>query len=196
MLNKFCKSIVIGIFLLQPVFGWSQEPEAASEAVTPSWVAPEIIALPDDWWPNFITENTEVLRIRAALLVASVSNYVSGLDADNLVAAQAGVNTLRTNLDTALTLQGVPLTLQIDALPILDSYSLQQFIDLRELWRDADSQLKILQLEQQQLKQQNTLLEQRRDLILTEYARTDPSSPARLLAGLHRINLYLLDLPI
>jgi len=191
MLNKFCKSIVIGIFLLQPGFGWSQEPEAASEAVTPSWVAPEIVALPDDWWPNFITENTKVLRIRAELLVASVSNYVSGLDADNLVAAQAGINTLRTNLDTALTLQGVPLTRQIDALPILESYSLQQFIDLRKLWRDADSQLKILQLEQQQLNQQNTLLEQRRDLILTEYARTDPSSPARLLAGLHRINLYL-----
>ncbi len=185
------KSIVLVLFLLQPLLGWSQEPEAASETVKPSWVAPEIVALPDDWWSNFITENTEVLRIRAGLLVASVSNYISGLDADNLVATQTAGNTLRTNLDTALTLQGVPLTMEIDALPILDNYSLKQFIDLKKLWRDADRQLKVLQLEQTQLKQQTALLESRRDLILSEYSSSDPSSPARLLAGLHRINLYL-----
>lgn len=191
MLTKFYKSILIGIFLLPSLPGWSQEPEPVSEVPAPAWVAPDIVALPTGWWPNFITENTDVFRIRADLLIASLNEYVSGLDADNLVAAQTGVNTLRTNLDTALTLQGVPLTQQIDALPILESYSLQQLIDLRKLWRDADSQLKILQLEQQQLSRQRKLLEQRRDLVLAEYDSTNASSPARLLAGLRRINLHL-----
>ena len=189
MLSKFYKSVIIGIFLLQPIFGWSQETEPSVETVAPSWVAPEIIELPVDWWPDFITENTEVFRIRADLLITSVSGYVSGLDADNLVAAQTGVNTLRTNIDNALTLQGTSPALQLDALPTLDSYSMLQLLDLRKRWRDGDNQLKTLQLEQEQFSRQLSLLEQRRDLILAQYADVDPSSPARLLAGLRRINL-------
>ena len=189
MLNKFYKSIIIGIFLLQPVFGWSQETAPSSEAGAPSWVPPDIIELPIDWWPGFITENTEVFRIRADLLSASVNDHINGLDADNLVAAQAGLNTLRTNIDNALTLQATSVILQIDALPTLDSYSMQQLLDLRKQWRDGDSQLKTLQLEQEQFNRQLSLLEQRRDLLLTQYADADPSSPARLLAGLRRINL-------
>ena len=191
MRNWHFKTIVLILLLLQPVFGWSQDGEVADEAKTPSWLTPEIVALPSDWWPKFITENSQVLRIRADLLIASVDNYMSGLDADNLVAAQAEINTLSTNLDTALTLQGVPLVLELDALPILDNYSLQQLIDLRKLWRDTDSKLRILRLEQQQLKRQITLLMQRRDLNLTEYTDSNPSSPARVMAGLNRVNLYL-----
>jgi len=191
MFKRPFKTIVLILLMLQPVFGWSQQGEVVDEAITPSWVAPEIVALSDDWWPNFITENSQVLRIRADLLIASVSNYISGLDADNLLAAQVEINTLSTNLDTALTMQGVPLTVELDALPILDNYSLQQLIDLRKLWRDTDNQLEILQLEQQQLNRQVTLLQQQRDLNLTEYSRSDPSSPARLMAGLNRVNLYL-----
>jgi len=185
------KTIVLILLLLQPVFGWSQDGEIAGEATTPSWVAPAIVALPDDWWPNFITEDSQVLHTRADLLIASAGNYVSGLDADHLVAAQTEINTLRTNLDTALALQGIPLTLELDALPILDNYSLQQLIDLRKLWRDTDNHLEALRLEQQQLKRQVTLLEQRRDLNLTEYSSSDPSSPARIMAGLNRVNFYL-----
>jgi len=191
MTNKLFKSVVLSIFLLQPVFGWSQETEATGKAVEPSWVAPEIVALTDDWWPGFITENTEVLRIRAVLLTTMVSEYVSRLDADNLVAAQTSANTLRANLDTLLTIQGMPVTLQIEPLPTLDSYSMQQFLDLRKFWRDAGIQVQTLELEQQQLSGQYELLEQKWDLSLIQYADSDPSSPARVLAGLQRINLHI-----
>ena len=188
---KLLKPVVLCLFLLQPVFGWSQETEPAAETLEASWVAPDIVALPVDWWSKFITEDTKSFQIRAELLAAKVDEYVGGLDADNLVAAQTGANSLRTNLDTVLSLQGMPATLQVEPLPTLDSYSMQQFLDLRKLWRDAGNQLKTLELEQQQLSGQRKLLEQRRDLSLIQFSDTDPSSPARVLAGLQRINLQI-----
>ena len=191
MTIKFLKSVVLCLFLLQPVFGWSQEAESVNEITEPSWAASEIMALPVDWWPKFITEDTEEFRIRANLLIAKINEYVSGLDAENLVLAQTGVNTLRANLDAVLTVQSMPSTLQIATLPTFDDYSMQQFLDLRKLWRDTGSQLKTLELEHEQLSRQHNLLEQGRDLTLAQYPDIDPSSPARLLAGLRRINLHV-----
>ncbi len=188
---NFLKTIILGIFLLQPVMAWSQETQAADKAVEPSWTAPDIVALPVDWWSKFFSENKEVFRIRAELLTTKVNEYVGSLDAENLVAAQASVKTLRSNLDTVLSLQGTPAAPQNTALPTLDSYTLKQLLDLRERWREGRSKLDVLELEKQQLSKQKQLLAQRRDLALTQFADTDPSSPARLLAGLHRINLRL-----
>jgi small-conductance mechanosensitive channel len=191
MTIKFLKSVVLCLFLLQPVLGWSQETESVSEVAEPTWTASEIMALPVDWWPKFITEDTEEFRIRADLLIGKINEYVGGLDAENLVLAQTGVNSLRANLDAVLTVQSLPTTLQIATLPTLDNYSMQQFLDLRKLWRETGSQLKALELEHEQFGRQRNLLEQRRDLTLAQYSDTDPSSPARLLAGLRRINLHV-----
>ena len=191
MTIKLLTYVVVGIFLLQPVFGWSQETEPANKAAESSWLPPDIAALPVDWWSGFFTENTEVLRVRAELLTARVDEYISGLDADNIVSAQTGANTLRASLDAVLTVQDMPVHLQIGPLPTFDSFSMQQFLDLRKLWRDVRSQLKALELEQQQLSGQLELLEQRRDPTLAQYTNTNPNSPARLLAGLQRMNLSL-----
>jgi len=185
------RALLLSLFLLQPVFGWSQESEAASEAKESTWIAPDITSLPIDWWPNFVTEDSEAFRVRADLLVASASKHVSGLDADNLVAAQTALNTVRTNLDTVLTLQSVELAPQAASLPTLDNYTLQQFLDLRMLWREGSARLKVLQLEQSQLKRQSKLLEEIRDVSLGKYSDSDPGSPVRLLTGLRRVNLYL-----
>ncbi len=188
---NFFKLTILGVLLLQPAITWSQETEPVSKAVEPTWEAPEVIALPVDWWSDFISEDTEVFRQRAELLSKKVSEYISSLDAANLVAAQTSANTLRANLDTALSLQASPASAPKETLPIHDSYTLQQFLDLRKLWRDGKSQQEVLELEKQQLSAQHQLLTQRRDQILAQYANAEPSSPARLLAGLRRINLRL-----
>jgi len=188
---KLLKSILLGILLLQPLCGWSQDSEPAGKTTEPAWVVPDLSTLPVDWWPGFFTEDTEALRGRAELLTARVDEYISSLDADNLVSAQTGANTLRASLDAVLTVQSMPVKLQTGALPTYDSFSMQQFLDLRKLGRDGRVQLKALQLEQQQFSGQLELLEQRRDPTLAQYTNTNPNSPARLLAGLQRINLYL-----
>lgn len=191
MTIRLLKSVVLCFFLLQSVFGWSQETESASEIAEPPWAASELTALSVDWWSKFITEDSEEFRNRANLLIAKVNEYVSGLDAENLVLAQTRANTMRANLDSVLTVQSMPSTLQIAALPTFDDYSMQQFLSLRKLWRDTGSQLKALELEHERFTRQRNLLQQRRDLALAQYSNTEPSSPARLLAGLQRINLHL-----
>jgi len=191
MTKRLLQSVVLGILLLQPVLGWSQETVPVDKTAEPSWRAPDIAALPVDWWADFFTEDTEVLSNRAELLTGRVDEYISSLDADNLVSAQTGANTLRASLDAVLSVQSMPVKLQTGALPTYDSFSMQQFLDLRKLGRDGRVQLKALELEQQQLSGQLELLEQRRDPTLAQYTNTDPNSPARLLAGLQRINLYL-----
>lgn len=188
---KHFTTILLCLFLLQPAPGWSQETDAASEVVAPAWVPPDIIDLPANWWQNFITENTEVLRIRADLLTASISEYIRSLDADNLVAGQSALNTLSTNLDTAITLQEVAVNSQFEALPTLDSYTLNQFLDLRKLWRVGDAQFQTLKMQQQQINRQSGLLQEVSDLTLTTYSNTDPGSPTRVLAGLRRVNIYI-----
>ena len=185
------KAFLLGFLLLQPVIGWGQETETAGEVVNPTWVAPEIVSLPINWWSNFIAEDVEVFRSRADLLTAKISKYVSGLDADNLVTAQTGLRTLKANLDAVLALQNGPTTTLKDALPTYDSYSLEQLFDLRRLRREGDDQLNVLNLEQQQLGRQSQLLTQKRDLNFAQYTKENPSSPARLLTGLTRVNLRL-----
>lgn len=187
MANKLFKAVILSIFLLQPLFGWSQD----AKPTDASWIAPDIATLPVGWWPSFFTEDTTELRSRADLLIARVDKYINGIDAAHLVIAQTSANTLRAQLDAVLTVQDMPVNLQISPLPTHDSYSMQQFLDLRERWRQGNSQLKALELEQQQISGQLKLLEKRRDPTLAQYTNTNPSSPARLLAGIQRINLYL-----
>ncbi len=191
MRTGFFTALVLWGFLLQPLQGWSQGDEPATETAEITWEAPDIVALPDDWWSKFISENTEAFRVRSDLLTAKISDQVSTLDAESLVAVQTSVNTLRANLDAALTLQSTPVTLNNEALPTLESYTLQQFLDLRALWRDGESQLEILKMEEQQLTMQSRLLAQRRDLARNQYTAANPSSPARMLAGLQWINTRL-----
>ncbi len=179
------------MLLLQPIIGWSQDEGAVKPESPPVWTVPRIDSLPLDWWTNFITEDSEALANRAELLSASISEHISTLDADNLVSAQTSVNALKTNIDAVLSLQNAPASAQEEVLPTLNSYSLEQFFDLQKLARQGDKQLSILDLEQQKLTQQIRLLEQKRDLNLTQYKSSDPSSPARLLSGLNMINIQL-----
>lgn len=191
MTSSLFKAFLLGILLLQPVCGWSQETETASEAVEPTWVAPEIVSLPINWWSDFNIEDAEEFRYRADLLAAKVSEYVGGLDADNFVTAQTGLKTLKTNMDAVYALYNTLATTPSDALPTFDSYSLKQFFDLRKLRREGDNQLNILNLEQQQLARQSQLLNQKRDLNFAHYIKADSNSPARVLTGLIRINVRL-----
>ena len=191
MISDLFKVFLLGLLLLQPVTGWSQETETAGEVAEPTWVAPDIVSLPINWWPNFVVDDVEVFRNRTDLLTASISEYIAGLDADNLVTAQTGLRTLKTNLDAVLALQSTPVTTTPDVLPTYDSYSLEQLFDLRKLRRDGENQLNILSLEKQQLGRQGQLLAQKRDLNFAQYVKADPNSPARILTGLTRVIVRL-----
>lgn len=191
MISCCFRAVLLGLLLLQPVVGWGQETQTADDVVNPTWVAPEIISLPVNWWSDFVVEDVEVFRSRADLLTAKINEYVSGLDADNLVTAQSGLRTLKNNLDAVTALQNSSAITTTDALPTYDSYSLEQLFDLRKLRRDGEKQLDILNLEQQQLGQQSTLLSQKRDLNFAQYSKSDPNSPERILTGLTRLNVHL-----
>jgi len=163
------------------------DPKAVEPAES-TWQAPDLAALPSDWWSQFETVSTEVAKLRVDGFLAALEQRTQGLEGDDLITAQNGIANLKSLFELlALARQG---SLDQQFVPPLakDTYFLDDVLSLRAQWRELAVNTAQLNLQIEQTERQIKLLQERRDKLLRQYDSADLESPSRILTGIKRVS--------
>jgi len=163
------------------------DPKAA-EATEDTWKAPDLAALPSDWWSALVGESAEITDQRVSEFLDALEQRTKGLDGDELITAQNGLAYIRSQFELlALARQG-PLDQQYDPPLAKDTYFIDELLNLRSQWRALATNATQVELQIDQSQRKTSLLQDRRDNLLRDYSSTDAESPLRILAGINRVS--------
>jgi len=159
----------------------------AAETNEEAWEAPDLAALPSDWWSALEDVPAKLTSQRVDEFLDALGQRTKGLDGDELVTAQNGLAYIRSQFELlALARQG-PLDQRYDPPLAKKTYFIDELLNLRSQWRALVTSATQVELEIEQSQRKTSLLQDRRDKILRDYSSTDPESPSRILAGINRI---------
>jgi len=162
------------------------DPKAA-EANEKSWQAPDLTALPSDWWSAFTGVSAELNSQRVSEFLDSLEQRAKGLDGNELVTAQNGLAYISSQFELlALARQG-PLDEQYEPPLAKETYFIDELLNLRSQWRALAARATQIELQIDQSQRKTSLLQDRRDKLIREYNSTKPESPSRILAGINRV---------
>lgn len=160
----------------------------AEQTTEDSWQAPDLAALPADWWPKLAADSDEVTDERISKLIEAMEQRVRGLDGEELVAAQNSLVFIRSQLELLALARKGPVDQGYEPPLAKEAYTLDELLDLRSQWRALSSSATQLTLQIEQSDRRARLIQDRRDKALRDYASINPESPSRILAGLSRIS--------
>jgi small-conductance mechanosensitive channel len=195
MPGRFKLSVLILLILLSPAGASMAEAQLApaeAGAETPAeeeWTAPDLLNLPSDWLTQLeaIEFDEETIQLRFDRFAESANQRIQGLDGQNLVEAEAALVGLGNKVTSLLAaIQEAPEA-KPQAIPNQDSYTLDQYLSLRALWRETNSGLESRQNEFDQEQQRYRVVREKYDTLVQEYKRTDPRTPSRVISGLNRM---------
>jgi len=178
-------SLLAGALPAQEPF---EPPRAEAQA---QWQPPELAALPADWWLQFDSAAEGSIEQRFEQLHASLSDAVSRLDGEQLVAGQTLLQAIRTQFELLRLARSEPEAESFAPVPVRDAYTLDEFFDLRHDAADLVNRLSVPQLRTGELRHQGELVQSRRDSLLLQYQAADANTPERLLLGLRLIEARL-----
>jgi small-conductance mechanosensitive channel len=163
-----------------------------SQNVPVEWAPPDPADLSPDWWTLFAAGEDAELDQRFERFHALLREAVGALDAEQLLAGQALLQSIHTQYELLrVTREGADDEV-FEPVPARDSYRLDTFFELRHRAADLAARERLPRLRIDELDHQASLLIDRRDALLLEYQATDPNTPQRLLLGLRLIEARLL----
>ena len=160
----------------------------AVETTEQTWQAPDLAALPSDWWLTLKGASAEITNQRISEFLDALEQRTKGLSGNELVSAQNGLEYIKSQFELlALARQG-SLDQRYDPPLAKETYFIDELLDLRAQWRALATDATQVGLQIDQSQRKASLLQDRRDKLLREYSSTDPESPSRILAGVNRIS--------
>lgn len=161
------------------------------EPAQTTWEAPDLAALPTDWWSHLNNGPTEIVNQRFSLFLDALGQRVAGLTGEELAAARSGINHQKSGFDLLALARADSADQQFDPPLTKGSYFLNDILSLRAQWRELDLRAAQLDLQIEQSARQIRLLDERRDKLKSDYGSANPETPARLLFGIKRITARL-----
>jgi potassium efflux system protein len=179
--------LLISVLTAMPVAAQSLTDPFKVETAESSWKAPDLAALPSDWWSQLNVGSSEEVNQRFNNFVAALEQRVAGLVGDELITAQNGIAHLKSGFELlALARQG-PIERSFDPPLSKESYFLDDVLSLRAQHRDLELKAAQVGLQIEQSQSQINLLQVRRDKLISEYGSENPEAPTRMLKGIKRI---------
>ena len=165
----------------------SEQPATIPETV------PDVVDLPNDWLTTItrIEPDETLVRERFEQAVSMAERRIAGLDQESRAAAESALEDLRNNVSALVSaLRETPPAPDI-VIPSKESYTLQEVLELRALWREVMDRQTRLEEALDQADQQYQALRQRHDRLVQEYDRADPTTPARIVTGIRRMAVVI-----
>lgn len=97
--------------------------------------------MPPDWLASLETMNLDADLVQASLekFIVMANERIQSLDAQYKSMADTALITLKNNVVSLLaSIRDTP-KIELDAIPNLDSYTLEDLLVLRAVWRDVNS---------------------------------------------------------
>ena len=160
----------------------------AAETTKQSWQAPDLAALPSDWWLTLEGASAEITNQRISEFLDALEQRTRGLNGNELVTAQNGLKYINSKFELLALARQEPLDQRYDPPLVKETYFIDELLDLRAQWRALATDATQLGLQIELSQRKTSLLQDRRDKLLREYSSTDPESPARILAGINRVS--------
>lgn len=159
-----------------------------AEPAAETWQAPDLAALPTDWWSQLTDASAETVDQRVTRFIDALEQRTRGLDGEELVTAKNGIAYIRSQFELlALARQG-PLDQRFDPPLAKETYFLDELLKLRAQWRELATSATQLGLQIEQSERKTKLLQERRDNLIRDYAATSPESPSKILVGINRVS--------
>jgi potassium efflux system protein len=159
-----------------------------AEQSASEWQPPPLAALPPDWFEQLTDESGALDKDRFERFLATIRERVSGLDADNLVAAQNSLTNLENLYELLVVANQFEAPETFPPVPTQDEYGLADVLALQAQRRDLQREDESLRLQTAQTQRQIDLLRERRDGLLRGYEAVAQESPERMLTGIERIS--------
>ena len=160
----------------------------AEETTEQTWQAPDLAALPSDWWLTLKGSSAGITNQRISEFLDALEQRTKGLNGNELVSAQNGLEYINSQFELlALARQG-PLDQRYDPPLAKETYFIDELLKLRARWRALATNATQVGLQIEQSQRKASLLQDRRDKLLREYSSTDPESPSRILSGINRVS--------
>ena len=166
----------------------SEQSASANQPAIPAAV-PDVVDLPNDWLASItrIELDETLVRERLEQAVSMAERRIAGLDEESRAAAESALNDLRNNVAALVSALRNPPPVAQSVIPIKESYTLEEVLELRAIWRrTADRQSHIEEV-LDQASQQYQAVQHRHDRLVQEYDRTDPTTPTRVVTGIMRM---------
>jgi potassium efflux system protein len=195
LINHSKPAILILLLLLWPVVFSSVQaqttrlPAVSDVQAEDEWNPPDLLNLPPDWLATLETAdlNADLIRASFGKFTTRANERIQGLDTQNMSKADAALITLNNNVVSLLaTIRETP-DIELDPIPSLDFYTLEDLLTLRAMWREVDSQVKARQDRLAQSQQQYRVLQQKTDTLVQQYSKADSSAPSKIIIGLNRM---------
>lgn len=163
------------------------DPKAA-ETIGENWQAPDLAALPSDWWLTLAGDSAELTDQRIKVFLDALEQRTRGLDGDELITAQNGLAYIKSQFELLALARHGPLDQRYDPPLAKETYFIDELLSLRSQWRALAANATQVELQIEQSQRKTNLLQDRRDKLLREYSSTDPESPLRILGGINRVS--------
>ncbi len=193
---KYFKPFIIALCILlgSVIFTSAQAQTTRLPAISDTdseenWNPPDLLNLPPDWLAKLETLelDPETVQTNIDKFIVMATERIKGLDAQNMMEAEASLVALKNNVSSLLAAIQTSPDLAQDPIPSQDNYTLEDFLALRALWRQINANLAVKQNELEQSRQQYQVLQDRVDSLVRKYMAANPSTPARVIAGLNRM---------
>ena len=195
MFNHDKPAILILLILLWPVVFSSAQaqtsrlPAVSDVQLADEWNPPDLLNLPPDWLATLETTDLNADLVQASFdkFIIMASERIQGLDAQNKSTADAALLTLKNNVISLLAAMRETPDIELDPIPSLDFYTLEDILILRAMWRKVDRQVKARQDRLAQSLQHYRVLQQNTDTLVQQYSKADSSAPSKIILGLKRM---------
>ena len=186
LLTAWC--LFLGCLTSGPALAQLLPVPKAAEPAEESWQAPDLAALPSDWWTKLESDKPGVTSQRVVQFLEAMDQRTRGLGGDERVTAQNGLAYINSQFELLALARQSPLYQSFDPPLAKETYSLDELLNLRSQWRSLAASAIQVELQIEQSERKYGLIQDRRDKLLREYAATKPESPSRILAGISRVS--------
>jgi small-conductance mechanosensitive channel len=186
LLTAACAALVI--LVVSPASAQLIPELTAEKSTQNAWQAPDLAALPSNWWSEFTTDEGQLESQRANQFITAIQQRTMGLSGAELSTAENGVSKLKSLLELLALAKNEPVEHHFNPPLVQEKYFLDDVLDLRDQWRDLEAVAAQVQLQTDQIETQTRLIQTRRDKLLRQYSSSSPESPARIITGINRIS--------
>jgi potassium efflux system protein len=195
LFNHSKPAILILLLLLWPtIFSSVQAQTARLPAVSDvqpedDWNPPDLLNLPPDWLAKLESRDldADLIQARFDKFILLAGERIQGMDAQNMSTADAALIRLKNSVVSLMAEIREAPDVELDPTPILDSYTLEDLLFLRALWRDVNSQVEAREGRLSQSMQRYSALQQKTDTLFQQYNKADSSAPSKIILGLNRM---------
>jgi small-conductance mechanosensitive channel len=150
--------------------------------------------IPQDWLRQIESAELEpdLVSTRFKQVEEQVEEHLEAMDGDSRTQAEVALGTLRNNVASLLLVVQQTTDPNPVAIPVQESYSLDEYLVLRATWRGVNALEESQKVSLEQVRQQYAAQQTRNDLAVEAYRAADRKSHQLVIAGLNRMSAGVL----